>query len=299
MTRVPIITLNTSHGNETYYGYIYLIVNNQNGKCYVGQKQSSEFVYNYWGSSVSLSKDISDLGLENFSRKILCWAKTKDELNYLEEYWIKELDLFHGFGYNNSKGGNGLGVGKDHPCTGRRGAGVSMYGKHHTPETRKRMSESHKGKHTTPLYGEDNPFYGKHHTEETKRKISESNKGKRRYGIDNGMYGKHHTDEAKQKIRQANIGANNHNYGKHMTDEAKEKQRLSHLGKKLSDDTKSLMKNMWKKPITKIDMLGNVTEYPYGALSIGRNFGISGKTIWNICIENSNQIYEGCYWKFT
>lgn len=40
------------------------------------------------------------------------------------------------------------------------------------------------------FYGEDNGFYGKQHTEETKRKISESRKGKgARYGPDNPMYG--------------------------------------------------------------------------------------------------------------
>lgn len=39
---------------------------------------------------------------------------------------------------------------------------------------RGKMSESHKGKQT----GKNNPFYGKHHSEESKQKMSESNKGK-------------------------------------------------------------------------------------------------------------------------
>ena len=39
---------------------------------------------------------------------------------------------------------------------------------------RGRMSESHKGKQT----GKNNHFYGKHHSEESKQKMSESNKGK-------------------------------------------------------------------------------------------------------------------------
>ncbi len=41
-----------------------------------------------------------------------------------------------------------------------------------TDEFRKKMSEVTKG--------EKNPFYGKHHTEETKRKISEANKGRQK-----------------------------------------------------------------------------------------------------------------------
>lgn len=41
------------------------------------------------------------------------------------------------------------------------------------------------------FFGEENGFYGKKHTEETKRKISESRKGKgARFGRDNPMYGK-------------------------------------------------------------------------------------------------------------
>ena len=43
-------------------------------------------------------------------------------------------------------------------------------GKHHSDETRRKMSES--------LKGEKNPFYGKHHSEETRRKMSEAKKGK-------------------------------------------------------------------------------------------------------------------------
>ena len=44
--------------------------------------------------------------------------------------------------------------------------------KHHTDETRRKISATLKGKHT----GKDNPFYGKKHSEEHKRKISEAMK---------------------------------------------------------------------------------------------------------------------------
>lgn len=48
-------------------------------------------------------------------------------------------------------------------------------GKHHSDETRRRMSEGNKGKHA----GEKNPNYGKHLSEEHKNKISAANKGKK------------------------------------------------------------------------------------------------------------------------
>ena len=45
--------------------------------------------------------------------------------------------------------------------------------KHHTDETRRKISAALKGKYT----GKDNPFYGKKHSEEHNRKISEAMKG--------------------------------------------------------------------------------------------------------------------------
>lgn len=47
-------------------------------------------------------------------------------------------------------------------------------------------------------YGEENAFYGKHHTEEAKRKMSEMKKDY--VGEKNHMYGKTHSDETKLKI---------------------------------------------------------------------------------------------------
>ena len=54
------------------------------------------------------------------------------------------------------------------------------------PETRKRLSESHKGKplhpafaaRMAPQYGEDNPFYGHKHSEESRAKMSNSQQGR-------------------------------------------------------------------------------------------------------------------------
>ena len=48
--------------------------------------------------------------------------------------------------------------GKNHP----------MYGRHHTKETKEKMSKSHKGKSD----GDKNPMYGKHHTDEWKKNNS-------------------------------------------------------------------------------------------------------------------------------
>lgn len=54
-----------------------------------------------------------------------------------------------------------------HPLSGNKNG---MYGRHHTEESKKKMSNNKKGQRT---------WLGKHHTEETKKKISCTQKGKK------------------------------------------------------------------------------------------------------------------------
>ena len=70
-----------------------------------------------------------------------------------------------------------------------KGEKCAMYGKHHSEQSRKKMSEAHKGKSMSEEHynklskafkGEKNPFYGKHHSEEVRKKMSESRRGKKR-----------------------------------------------------------------------------------------------------------------------
>lgn len=64
-----------------------------------------------------------------------------------------------------------------------------MFGKHHSKETREKISKSHHD-----VSGDKNPMFGKTHTEETKKKISNSKQGRP---------GAAHTEETKQKLSKA------------------------------------------------------------------------------------------------
>ena len=55
----------------------------------------------------------------------------------------------------------------------RFGKPSTFKGKHHSSETRKKMSESRKGK--------NHPFFGKHHSKTTRRKMSKAHIGKHWY----------------------------------------------------------------------------------------------------------------------
>lgn len=63
---------------------------------------------------------------------------------------------------------------------------TNMLGKHHSDETRAKMSEAWKTRRLKPV------------SEETKRKMSEAHKGE-----NNSMYGKHLSEETKHKISEA------------------------------------------------------------------------------------------------
>jgi group I intron endonuclease len=94
-------------------------------------------------------------------------------------------------------------------------AGVTnpFYGKKHTAETIAKMSGNN-----NPMYGktgDKSSFWGRHHTDDTKKKLSLKNRGRRHTeeekqkmrdssrhlsGIDHAMYGKHHTEESKRNM---------------------------------------------------------------------------------------------------
>ena len=320
---------------EKPFGYIYLITNKENFHRYIGKHVYDKPYIDdkYWasgGKHLQNAVNNSKNGKNDFLYEILAWVDGKDNSpeilgKYLADLEIYYIDLLGTYinseDYNETPGGdnyltgslnpmykNHRFSGKNHPMYRVRGSDNPRTGTHHSESAKEKMrgtrpsiSGENNPMYGVRLMGEKNPFYGKHHTEETKKKISEANKrnGRSLSGENNPMYGKHHTKEAREKMSLARLGIKNHNYGKPMTEYAKEKNRQAHLGKKMSEATKTKLKSMWTKPINQYDTNGNlIREFPYGALSIGRNLKISGKQIWDSCIKNDNSIVEGYIWKF-
>lgn len=119
-----------------FYGYVYLITNKLNGKKYVGMRASRKFDETYWGSGILIQRAVEKYGKENFTREVLHWCKNHDELIITE---VAELQS--------------------------RNAAIS-------DEYYNLIDTA-----TPILFGKDNGFYGKQHTEETKKIISEKNTG--------------------------------------------------------------------------------------------------------------------------
>lgn len=166
---------------EVVYGYVYLIVNNINGKTYVGQHKSTKKWNddNYMGSGKYLKRAQNKYGIENFEKFFICYANSKKELDEQEIFWIAEYRKRGKAEYNIAKGGMGsTGVGywlgkKRGPMSDEQKQKISSSEKGKkayimTNDTRKKMSIAKKGnKHRL----------GKHLSEETKKKISEAKKG--------------------------------------------------------------------------------------------------------------------------
>ena len=95
---------------EDNYGFIYITTNNINGKKYIGQKNYDKKGKwkKYLGSGIYLNKAISKYGKENFSREIIDYGKTREELNEKERYWIAYFNACHSDNfYNIARGGDG------------------------------------------------------------------------------------------------------------------------------------------------------------------------------------------------
>ena len=95
---------------EDCVGFVYLITNKLSGRKYIGKKLAkfSKTAYkvvklkngtkkrkkirskidsdwqDYYGSSPELTKDVVALGVENFTREILFYCKSKSECSYIE-----------------------------------------------------------------------------------------------------------------------------------------------------------------------------------------------------------------------
>jgi len=95
---------------EDCVGFVYLITNMTSGRMYIGKKLAkfSKTTYktvklkngtkkkkkirskidsdwrDYYGSSPELTKDVTQLGVENFRREILFYCKSKAECSYIE-----------------------------------------------------------------------------------------------------------------------------------------------------------------------------------------------------------------------
>lgn len=158
-------------------GYIYRhwIVNEEGvEKSYIGQTISTlnkrwdsgrGYIRN--GKTNKFANAIEKYGWDNFNHEVIgiVESETKEQLvldlDEWEKYYIEKYDSFRN-GYNMTLGGAGS-VGcipneetRKKLSKATKGENNGMYGKHHSEETRQKLSENH-----ADVRGEKNPNYGK------------------------------------------------------------------------------------------------------------------------------------------
>lgn len=155
--------------NNNYCVYIH--INKINNKKYVGQ--THDLKKRWQNNGVGYKKcryfnfAIEKYGWDNFEHIVLKDNLTKSEADYWEKYYIEFYQTkYNENGYNIREGGNGELSTETKEILSTKMKEKAQWAGEKNP------------RHNDPLYGERNGMYGKHHTEETKQKISEAKKGK-------------------------------------------------------------------------------------------------------------------------
>jgi hypothetical protein len=217
-----------------YYTYAYL--REDRTPYYIGKGKGNR-IYKRCKTDIKPPKDKSRI-------IILKQNLTEEDAFKHEKYMIAvfgRIDLGTGILYNKTDGGEG----PSNPSV----------------ETRKKMSEAHKGKTLSEEHkgkisealkgktvsaetkrkmsevskGEKHPNYGKTFSAETRKKLSEAHKNpseETRRKMSDVRKGKTHSEETKRKVSEANKGRTH-------SEESRRNMSEAHKGKTLSDETKN------------------------------------------------------------
>lgn len=169
-------------------------------------------------------------GWENFEHNVIADNLTKEEADNLEMLLIECFDTMSPkHGYNCKEGGS-----RAKP----------------SEETRRKMSEAHKGKTLS---------------EETKRKMSEAHKSENCY-----MFGKHLSEETKRKI-------SNSLQGNIITEETRRKISEANKGKRMGSESP------YAKKVVQYDLNGNFIKVWGSVVDAERVLGVDAGNISKCC----------------
>lgn len=167
-------------------------------------------------------------GIDNFIYEVMAVCLTSEDANETEKILIEQYNSRNkDYGYNIAPGGNEV---------WNRGLSAEqqpMYGKHHSEESKQKISESNTGKVKPPHTNEwkqqcSEWLTNRLVTDETKQKIGNFSKNRIRNANEKERLktlfkGKKHSEESKRKISEANLG-------KVISEECKRKLTIKNSG---------------------------------------------------------------------
>ena len=187
------------------YGFVYCTTNNINGRKYIGQHKIGQHNDDrYLGSGLFFRQALKKYGRENFTREILGYASSKEELDQLEDDTIRKYDAVNSNEYYNISTGA---YGHSQTSETRQQISQTLTGYKRSEETKKKMSECKKRENLSP---------------ETRRKLSERAKGRK------------HSEETIQKLRE---------FGKTRVTSEETRKKISEAlkGRVVSEETRARM----------------------------------------------------------
>jgi group I intron endonuclease len=190
--------------------FMYCIENILSGKLYIGYSTSPDTRWRdhlrtavggkeKYPSYSYIHKAITKHGKENFIFTVFACYHNVQEAKEAEKYWIAELKKQSVPLYNLTNGGDGA-VGYIPTEITRKRMSVAHTGIMHTEVSKKKMSKTRRTKNYS---GERSSFFGKHHTDEAKKKVSEANKG------NTAFLGKQHTQNTIELMKSNSRGEGN------------------------------------------------------------------------------------------
>jgi hypothetical protein len=164
------------------YHYIYKITCNVNGKYYIGMHSCSNLEDGYMGSGKRLRRSLNKHGIGNHTKEILEFLDDRESLRKREAEIINEELIQDPLCMNLQLGGGGGYISKENQFN-RSSSGGKSFAKslrqdaNLLEKVKINASMQLKKLHTEGKINY-NTFTGKKHSEESKRKMSESSKGK-------------------------------------------------------------------------------------------------------------------------
>lgn len=204
------------------YGFIYITTNTVDGMRYLGRKKfgNDSLWRRYLGSGVVFKNALKKYGKENFSRNIVCFCYSEEELNQAEYDLSVFFNVVDSDDWYNLCYGGGATSGYHHLEEAKKKMSQNSIP---SEETRKKMSESAKARCTDEwrkraseimkaknFAGENNPNYGNHKPHK-KNSFDITNKKKNESKPPNNSWAGKNNPRHKKPL----YGKNNPNYGNH------------------------------------------------------------------------------------
>lgn len=182
----------------------YIGIGTKQKKEYYTKKTEFERAYTTWYRNIIWENIVSKT---DYTVEIMFESNSYELVKQKEIYFIGlygRINASNGILCNLTDGGDGL-VGWVPTKEQKENLSMAHIGNIIPIDVRKKMSKSRKiylKMNPEKMKGENHPMYGKNHTEETRRKISEAQIGEKHH-----FYGKTHSKKTKKRMSIAHMGS--------------------------------------------------------------------------------------------